>query len=74
MSDRRFEFSNAQVRTSGQEGPETAEVRKPEAYVVASPVLDLLAELNGARDRQLLFNEVVDVLTSKMASRLFGQL
>ncbi len=65
MKDRRFEFSNARVKTPWHEGPETAEVRTPEAYVVASFVLDLLDQPGGARDRQLLFNEAVDVLEIK---------
>ena len=62
MTDRRFNFSNARVKTPWFEGPETAEVRTPETYVVVSPVLDLLDQPGGARERQLLFNDVVDVL------------
>ena len=62
MTDRRFDFSNARVKTPWHPGPDTAEVRTPEEHVVAMPVIDLLDAPDGARDRQLLFNDVVDVL------------
>ena len=62
MSDRRFDFSNERVKTPWREGPDGAEVRTPEPYVVRVPVLDLLDAPGGARDRQVLYNDAVDVL------------
>lgn len=62
MSDRRFDFSNARVKTPWRGGPETAEVRIPTQHVVRVSVLDLLDRPGGARDRQLLYNDVVEVL------------
>ncbi len=62
MTDRRFDFSNARVKTPWHPGPGSAEERRPEAYVVAVDVLDLLDGPGGRRDRQLLFNDAVDVL------------
>lgn len=62
MSDRRFDFSNRRVKTPWFEGPETAEVVMPEDHVVRVPVLDLLDAPGGRRDRQLLYNDVVEVL------------
>lgn len=62
MSDRRFDFSNARVKTPWREGPSEAKVLTPKPYVVARPVLDLQAHPRGARDRQLLYNDAVEVL------------
>jgi prepilin-type processing-associated H-X9-DG protein len=63
--DRRLLFANARVKVSRDKGPETADVRTPTDHVVTSAVLDLLAEPGGKRDRQLLFNEVVEVLEDR---------
>ena len=65
MTDRRFDFSNARVKTPWHEGPASAEVRTPTACVVATSVVDLLASPGGARDRQLLFNDAVEVLEER---------
>lgn len=62
MSDRRFEFSNARVKTPWFDGPDSAEVVHPQEHRVGVPVLDLLDAPGGRRDRQLLYNDVVEVL------------
>lgn len=63
--DRRFDFSNDRVKTPWHEGPKSAAVRTPVDHVVTHPVLDLAASPDGARDRQLLFNDVVEVLDER---------
>ena len=60
MTDRRLDFANGRVRVDWAEG--TGETRTPQPHVVTRPWVDLLARPGGPRDRQLLFNDVVDVL------------
>lgn len=62
MTDRRFDFSNARVKTPWRDGPATAEVRTPTDHVVRVTVLDILDAPGGKRDRQVLYNDSVEVL------------
>lgn len=62
MKDRRFDFSNERVKTPWHSGPGTAQVVTPTEHVVRSSVLDILHAPGGNRDRQVLYNDVVEVL------------
>lgn len=63
MSDRRETFANGRVAAPDLEGQVAAERHvAPMLYRVTLPLTDLLAAPGGARDRQLVLGEAVEVL------------